>query len=47
MAIMDDSSMDICESNSGGSLADSDVSSRDTSLYSAGMSSLRLVSFSF
>ena len=44
-AIMEDSSIDNCESNTLGNLTG--ISSLDTSLYKAGMSSLRLVSFSF
>ena len=42
---MEDSSIDNCESNTLGNLTG--ISSLDTSLYKAGMSSLRLVSFSF
>ena len=46
MAIIDDSSNDIWESNCGGNLP-TDISSRDTSEYNAGMSSFRIDSFSF
>ena len=42
---MEDSSIDNCESNTLGNLTG--ISALDTSLYKAGMSSLRLVSFSF